>query len=176
MSDTDARFVIDGGDYAIPTLDTFTMDEAQILYDYANCVVEDFAPAHPEWDEDKRQAYEEGQLAKVRNPAFKRALVHVAYQRVHPDATVAQVREIVGRVNLLDVTRALLSEDDAGPPETGSPTEPSKQQPSETLSRPEGSGSPSTNGSDAPAKTPVRIGTSVSVTSSPPSILERSAS
>jgi hypothetical protein len=166
---TTASFVIDGTDYPIPTLDTFTMDEAQVLYDYAGCVLEDFAPAHPEWPAEEREAYEREQLAKVRNPAFKRALVHVAYQRGNPDLSRARVNETVGSVNVLEVTLALLQEDDAGPPELTeltSRSEPSRQPPSDTPSNPEDSGTPSPNGSALPDSLPVPTGISASAMSS----------
>jgi hypothetical protein len=165
-----AEFVIDGKSYPIPMLDTFDMNEAQILYDYANVTLEDFAPAHPEWPEEEREKYEAGQLEKVRNPAFKRALLHVAYARGNPGQKFEFVREIIGRANTLDVTVALLTEDDASPPKTSSPRPPSPSSDTRTRSRRTASGKDSPNGSAAPASNPASTGRSSSDTSSPESV------
>lgn len=166
----ESKFVIDGRDYEVPTLDSFDMDEAQVLFDYAGCVVEDFAPPHPEWSAEEKAKHEEGQLGKVRNPAFKRALVHVAYQRGNPDTHPSRVREVVGKLNIIDVTLTLLGEDDAGPPETtDSQNGHASSEPSRALSRPEDSGSPSSSDSAPPEDIPARTGTSESATSYPAS-------
>jgi hypothetical protein len=164
---SEAGFEIEGRKYPIPMLDSFDMNEAQILFDYANVTLEDFAPAHPDWPDEEREKYEADQLTKVRNPAFKRALLHVAYARGNPGQQFEFVREIIGRANTLDVTVALLTEDDASPPvETSSPRPPSRSTDTRTLSKPEASGTGSPNGSDAPDVSPASTGDSSSDTSS----------
>lgn len=150
-ADIESGFLIDGKHYPIPTLDSFNMDEAQILFDYSGLALEDFVPAHPELSDDERATYEAEQLRKVRNPAFKRALLHVAFQRGNPQAQPAQVRQVVGAVNLLDATVALLAGDDDeehSPATESSPSEPSKPSGSETPSERSGSGRTSPTGSD----------------------------
>ena len=42
-AETESGFVIDGVVYEVPGLDTLTMDEAQVLYDYSGLGLEDFA-------------------------------------------------------------------------------------------------------------------------------------
>lgn len=164
----ESGFVIDGNTYPIPALDTFDMDEAQVLYDYAGCVLEDFAPAHPEWSEEEKQKWDGDQLAKVRNPAFKRALLHVAYARGNPDLKVTEVREAIGKANALDVTVTLFAGDDAGPPEQteSSPSELSNGRSSSTPSNPTASGPLLSRSSDQPDEIPEPTGTSESDTSS----------
>jgi hypothetical protein len=165
---TEAGFVIGERTYPVPTLDTFTMDEAQILYDVGGVVLEDFGPPHPELSEEAKAEHEAEQLRKVRSPAFKRALLCVAYARGNPELPLEQVRAAVGSANALDVTVRLFTdqEADAGPPVESSPSEPSTGSDIRTLSRRSDSGSPSLNGSDEPDETPVPIGTSGSDTSS----------
>lgn len=164
--ETTAGFEIDGARYPIPTLDSFTMDEAQVLYDYSNLALEDFAPAHPEASDEEREKHEQGLLAKVRNPGFKRAMMHVALQRANPDMPAKQVQEHVGRANALDAAVSLLAGDVGEDPTPDSQKQPSPGSDSRTPSPPSDSGSRSPNGSGQPVALPARIGTTGWVTSS----------
>lgn len=161
----DAAFEIDGNTYAIPELDTFDMDEAEILFDYSGCVLEDFAPADPDAPEEEQEQHVQGQLAKVRNPRFKRALVHVAYRRAHPDLADAEVRAATGKANMLDVTINLFRGD--ADPQNSSQKQPERKTGISQPGSPVTSGSISPDGSEAPASLPESIGTGGSDTSVP---------
>jgi hypothetical protein len=168
--ETPAGFEIDGARCPVPTLDSFTIDEAQVLYDYANLVLEDFAPAHPDASDEEREKHDQGLLAKVRNPGFKRALMHVALQRANPDMPAKTVEQHVGRANALDAAVSMIG-GDVEDPTLGSQKQPSPGSDSRTLSPPSGSGSRSANGSGEPDGRPAPTGTIELVTSSPGSPL-----
>lgn len=143
-------FQIDGERYDIPTLDTITLDEERILYLYADCVIQDFAPSHPKWDEARKAAHDLIQMQKVRNPDFKRALAHIAYRREHPDVSDSEINRALGTINALEVDLAMLG-DDPRPPEEGSQNGHSKSSVSElpTRSMVSGSSTPKSSGSAA---------------------------
>lgn len=115
-------FEIGGRMYDVPTLDTFDMDEAQVLYEYAGCVLEDFVQADPESSEEEQRKHEEAVLRRAMSPGFKRALVHVAYQRGNRDVSPSKVREIAGKVNMLETTLTLYGGEES-PPETETPSQ-----------------------------------------------------
>lgn len=116
-------FEIGGRMYEVPTLDTFDMDEAQVLYEYSGCVLEDFVQANPEDSEEDQRKHEEEVLRKAMSPGFKRALVHVAYQRGNRDVSPSKVREIAGKVNMLDTTLTLYGGEPDPPAETETPSQ-----------------------------------------------------
>jgi len=161
----ESKFVIDGGDYPIPTLDTFDMDEAQLLYDLARMSVEDFAIA--DGDEEGEAELEQ----KIRNPGFIRTLMQVAYQRGNPGISAAKAKQVIGHANLIEAYDNWLEGlADASPPEqTRSKPEPPDEQ-SRPSSSNESSGGDSTNGSAQPDESPVATGISRSDTSSPQSV------
>lgn len=132
----ESGFEIDGATYPVPTFETFTMDEAQILYDYSGLAIEDFVSADPDASEEEQEAHEAAILQKAKNPAFKRALAHIAYQRGNPTVKATRVKEIVGRANMVDIALGLAGEDeDESPPdETATPVIPTP--PSEPPSSP----------------------------------------
>lgn len=170
--ETPAGFEIDGQRYEVPRLDTFTLDEAQVLYDVAKVVLEDFAPLHPESPDEEKTLHEASILMRIRNPAFTRALVHVAYLRKHPDAE--DVSFVVGNVNALDASIALIRGDDS-PPAQSSPSEPELSNSGSETSPSTGSGNGSGSYSDGQVVTLVPTGTGESATSSPPSPATTSA-
>lgn len=98
-------FIIDGKTYPIPTLDTLNMDEAQILYDYSGLTIEDFAPAGEDEDEEEILA---ARVQKAKNPAFLRALMHIAYLRGNPQAKAPYVKTVLGAINQMDVIEQYL--------------------------------------------------------------------
>lgn len=151
-------FEIDGDRYEVPRLDELDLDEEQILFDIAGVVQVDFAPPHPEASEEEKLEIAREMAAKVRNPAFKRALAHIAYRRRHPETAYSDVELVIGKVNALDAEIALIR-GDASPPETSSPSE---QESSVTTSEPsksEDSGTPSGSGSEQAAELHVLTGT-----------------
>lgn len=152
----DSAFVIDGMSYEVPTLDSFTMSEAKILYRCSGLSLEDFAI-----DEDDPEA--SGKLQKnIRNPGFIEALMTVAYVRGNKGISEAKAASVIGQSNLVEALQTFVgSEDDADPPvpSEAPATEGSSVSPSDP------SGDASMNGSDAPAKTPEPTGTSESDTS-----------
>lgn len=142
-----AGFVINGESYEVPTLDTITLAEERVLYVYADCVVQDFLPAHPDWTEDDKVAHIAEVLSKVRNPAFKTALAHIAYKRRHPEVSDADIQESLGSLNALEVDIALLRGDVEDPPQDSQkPPEPTTKQ--SELEKPTDSGRPSESYSD----------------------------
>jgi len=168
----ESGFVIDGKTYLIPTLDTFNMDEGQVLYDYSGSVVEDFAPADPRSSKDEQDEHERQILKLAKSPGFKKALLHVAFARGNPQESQSKVREIVGQVNILEATLALYGGDDESPPEvTPSPIELVKPSASETPSNGSASGGLSPSDSDPPDEIHVPTGITRSDTSSPLSAL-----
>ena len=166
-----AGFEIDGEVYEVPRLDTFDMDEAQILYDLSGIVLEDFIPPHPDDSEEEREALLTLQMARVRNPAFRRALVVVAYVRAHPDAVPAEISQRVGKINAVDVTLAVLTRkgDDEEDPSTSSPKSPEERSSENEISPPSSSGSHSGSVSEGRVLSLPPTGTSESATSSPAS-------
>lgn len=121
-------FEIDGKVYPVPEIGSFDMDEAQRLYDLADVVLEDFALPDPDAPEEEQIAFEREILAKTRNPAFKRAIVEVAYARGNPGLSKATVRETVAGLNMTTVLFGFAEEeesgDDASPPDESASTTP----------------------------------------------------
>jgi len=150
----------------VEVMSKLDVNEAQVLYDISGVVQEDFVPPSPEAPKAEQRAHEEHVSKTIRNPAFKRAVTCIAFMRKHPDAELATVLELVGKVRQIDVSLALAGGDES-PPEMSSPSEPEKLKPSDEHSRSEVSGTPSTNGSDLPVENPEVTGTSESDTSSP---------
>lgn len=111
----ESGFVIDGESYAIPTLDSLTLDEERLLYLYADCVVQDFASPHPDWSDEDKNRYEYMLSERVRNPNLKRALAHIAYHRKHPDMSDEEILDAIGKVRALELDRAMLRPQDEDP-------------------------------------------------------------
>lgn len=151
-------FEIEGERYDVPRLDELDLDEEQILFDLAGIVQVDFAPAHPEASEEERQEITREIVAKVRNPAFKRALAHIAYRRRHPETAFSDVQLVVGKVNALDAEVALIR-GDSEDPQTSSPNEPESNGTTSEPSRSEASGTPSGSDSEPVAEIHVLTGT-----------------
>lgn len=173
----ESGFEIDGERLEIPTLDTITLDEERVLYIYADVVISDFLPTHPDWKEDERNAHLLLQATKLRNPDFKRALVHIAYKRAHPEIENDEINVKVGQAGAfkldLELIRAAAERSD---PPTGSPNEPDKTNATSPLARNGDSGPRSGTSSGTPDETLESIGISESDTSSPESLPTGSAS
>ena len=137
---------VNGVRYVLPTLDTITLDEERILYIYADTVIRDFIPAHPDATDEEKDTYQRVQMLRLRNPDFKRALAHVAYRRANPHLASEDIEKAVGSVNALEADIAMLWGEEEDPPQT------SQKQPEDTRitsepSRPTESGRSTENGS-----------------------------
>jgi hypothetical protein len=162
-----AGFEIDGEQYEIPRLDTITLDEERVLYIYADTVLQDFAPAHPEAPEEEQAAVDRAQYRRVRNPDFKRALAHIAYRRRHPDVSDAEVQVAIGKANALEVDIALIRGGDDSPPATSSQKQPESRSDTNGHSKHGASGRDTARSSARADATPEHTGTTGSDTSSP---------
>src|SRR5574337_617209 len=92
----DSGFVIDGITYEVPTLDSFTMGEAKILYLCSGLSLEDFAV-------DEEDAEASARLKRnVRNPGFIEALMRIAYLRGNPGITDSKAESVVSKANLVE--------------------------------------------------------------------------
>src|SRR5262245_36914178 len=154
-------------------LDTYNWNDAKILYDYSCSVLEDFGNAPPTASDEEQAAHEADVLARAKHPGFKRALVHVAYQRGNPGESASKVKEIVGRANMLEVTVALyedVDESDGGDPLTETPSSASELEngsESLTTSKRPLSGATSSITSDRPVDRPALTGITESASPSP---------
>lgn len=153
-------FDINGEVYEVPTLDSFDMDEAQILYDLSGVVLEDFIPPHPDSPEQEKAAHYQLQLLRVRDPGFKRALVHIAYRRKHEEYDRSELDKAVGKMNATDVSIAILTRGDEVDPQTSSPNEPDSKSRTNGTSESSSSGKPSGSDTERPALTLAPTGTS----------------
>lgn len=150
--------MIAGSRCELPTIDTFTFDEAQVLYDLAGLTVADFASSDDEAADDAEIA------AKLKNPAFVRVLMHVAYQRANPNLSRERVAAVVGKENIIDFLAYLsdqIEEDEAPLALTTKPDGPSL---SGLVESSESSGNGSRTSSDALADPLAPIGTTGSDT------------
>lgn len=154
----DNGVTIDGADYPVPTLDTFTLDEAEIFTGYTGWVIEDFVPPSPEASDAAKVEYLTDLNEKMRQPSFAIAYMHIAYRREHEDMGHQEIRKVVGKVPVLDAILAIYGtpDEDPTPDSQNALANPS---PSETPSSSEDSGSPSPTGSDRPAVTLAATGT-----------------
>ena len=157
---------VNGVQYPFPTLDTITIREERILYIYADCIVRDFIPAHPEATAEEKAAYQKLQLLKLRDPAFKGALAHIAFRRVNPEMSSEDIEKAIGTVNALEADIAMLWGEEEDPTQTSQKQPESKSDTSEPSSS-TGSGRSTENGSDHPVESPAPTGTIALVTSSP---------
>lgn len=166
----ESGFEVDGERLEIPTLDTITLDEERVLYIYADVVISDFLPIHPDWKDEEKNAHLLLQAQKIRNPDFKRALVHIAYKRAHPDVDSDEINVKVGASGALELDLALLrGRPDETDPQTRSPNERDKTNGTSTLARSGDSGKPTGTSSGTPEASLEDIGISESDTSSPES-------
>lgn len=135
-------FQIDGVIYEVPAIDTLTMDEAQVLYDYSGLRIEDFVERENETADDREQ-----RERKFENPGFMRALMHIAYQRVHTDLRNDKVRALIGSANILQALGTLSSGEESEELPPASTTEPEPSSPNGSVDSNETSGSDSTTDS-----------------------------
>ena len=148
-------FRIDGQTYPIPTLDSLDMEEGQILYDLAGLTIEDFVPVSEDADEEERERHSAELVRRVKNPAFLRALLTIAYRRGNPKLPAGRVRDVVAASNHLEAmsdflkssARAAREGDPRIPPAL--PTEPPRSSDGNSDDSSESSGIASESGSVA---------------------------
>ena len=157
---------VNGVKYDFPTLDTINLDEERILYIYADCVVRDFIPAHPDTTDEEKEQYQRLQMLRLRNPDFKRALAHIAYRRANEGAEDADIQKAIGTVNALEADIAMLWGEEEDPTET-SQKQPEYKRSTSEPSRQTDSGRSTPNGSGTQDATLEPTGTTESDTSSP---------
>lgn len=162
----ESGFEVDGERLEIPTLDTITLDEERVLYIYADVVLSDFLPTHPDWKPEQREAHLVLQAQKIRNPDFKRALVHIAYKRAHPEVENDEINVKVGTTSALELDLALIRGTPKEDPPTRSPNERDKTSATSTLEKNGDSGIPTGKSSGTPDSDLESIGISESDTSS----------
>lgn len=161
--------MIDGRLYEMPDVSTFTLDECQVLYDYSGLTLEDFVPLDGETDDDHLARIE----TMMRNPGWRRTILHVAYQRGNPKTPAARVKDLVGSANWLDPFTTLGNEPEEGEESPlASTSEPTGSSPRSSLENDnspkptnETDGNSSTNDGDEPDDTQAGTGALKSVTS-----------
>lgn len=150
----ESGFLIDGVQYEIPTLDSFTMAEAKILFECSGLALEDFAV-----DEDDAEATDN--LRKhLRNPGFIEALMLVAYIRGNRAVPIGKAKTIIGQANLVEAINSMAEGDDALPPEPEKTESVKRDSEGNSASRSEPSGIASTNGLAEPG--PIQNPTGIS--------------
>jgi hypothetical protein len=158
---------IDGREYLLPMFDSITLDEERLMYLYADCVIRDFIPPHPDFSDEEKDAYRRLQLIRWRDPSFKKALVAIALRREHPDME-HEVRDAkAGSVRGIEADIAMLWADDDDPPAESSQKQPEQKRSTSETSSSTDSGSSTKSGSDLADVSPEPTGTSDSLTSSP---------
>lgn len=164
-------FRIDGDEYPIPTLDSFDMDEGQILYDATSLTVEDFVPLGDDATEEERIERARELEQNVKNPAFLRALMTIAYRRRHPALPMGSVRDVIGAANhvgaMADFLRASVARARAGDPNVplAQTPEPLRSSSGSSESSSASSGNGSEPGSAEPDEIPADTGHTRSDTS-----------
>jgi hypothetical protein len=140
-----AGFEIDGERYEVPMINTLDLNECQILADFTEergrIVQEDFEPADPTWDPERKREHVMERLRLTERPDFKRALAAIAYLRQHPDETLTDARSRSGTANALDFTIAsILGPDEVDPTMRDSRQTQSSESETQTLATHEPSG------------------------------------
>lgn len=108
-------FTINGVICERPDISQLKMRERRLLFDLAGYVPEDFVQRENETDD----AHASRVDTMTGHPGFMEAMLHIAYQREHPDRTREQVQAIVDETDFISALATLgeADEDDAGPPE-----------------------------------------------------------
>lgn len=147
-----AGYDIDGRDYPVPSVFELTMGEAQVLYDYCGYVLEDFVPPLPDEDDSDR-------IKRFRDPAFKRAMVHIAYQRGNLETTRDEVAALVDNLQMVDMVIAMYAGDEDENPTPVSQNEPPNRNGTDERTNSRDSGRHSPPNSAPQDVTPSPIGT-----------------
>jgi hypothetical protein len=148
-----AGFEIDGERYEVPLLNTLNLRESQILADMTEqrgrIVQEDFEPADPTWNAERKREHVMERLRMTERPDFKRALAAIAYLRRHPEETLSDAGVRSENANALDFTIAsILGPDDVDPTMRTSLQTQSSESETQTLETLEHSGASSETATD----------------------------
>lgn len=166
-------FEIDGKMYPIPTLDSFDIAEARLLWESCGMALEDFATPDEETEEEREE-----RLRRYRHPGFIAALVEVAYARGNPDLRASAVHERCLKLNMLDAMEDMIQSVREGAPDDV-PLEPTKPRSESSKdsesSKNDSSGPGSMSGSDAQEDSHAPTGTGLSMPSVPESPARMSA-
>ena len=158
MAEPDDRrvFVIEGERCPLPDVASFTMGERRVLYELAGIVQEDFLREEEEDDDE----YDARILGLTRHPGFMETLMHVAYQRKHPELKRDKVRAVIERTSFREAVSEWEEEDveEADPTEEPSTPRLLVTSPSEIGLSSESSGAGSTSSSAVPVPSHVRTG------------------
>ena len=141
MEDDVARFVIDGREYPVPDLDSITMGEAIIVYDYSGMGLDQLQD-------------------NANHPGLVAAFMHIAYQRQNPDQTKTDIRKLIEATSLVEAFEKLAGDDSPTVRKTG----PSESLPPSSSSSDASSGTGSPNGSDEQADGQQNTGATKSAT------------
>jgi len=120
------RIEVEGTPYVLPPLDTFDLDEAMVMYRYSSLSFD--------------QIFELEGL----HPGVVAGLLHVGIARSDPSLREREVREMVGKVNMMNVLEQLaaLAEDQPDPtPAEAQQSEPSSPTSSDDPTRSSGASS-----------------------------------
>lgn len=125
----ETKFVIQGRDYPVPTLDTFDMDECELLYEKTGLTLQDVM---------------DDEFELKLSPGLLRTLMLVTFLRGNPATRREQAEKIIGKIKAVDALEHLSAqEDDADPPAAtatnGSPQRSHSSSPSSGADSPTGS-------------------------------------
>lgn len=120
---SDTRITVEGTAYVLPTLSSFDIDDAIVLYNYSTLTFD--------------QVWELEGL----HPGVVKALLHIAIHRSDPSLREREISEMVGRVNMMDVMEQLAEAAAPNPTTGGVP-------PRQDDSRPNSGESTESSGSD----------------------------
>lgn len=165
-------FLIDGEIVPLVAIDSFTMGDRNVFWDYTGQVQEDYIQQDGESDQDH-----EARTEKLsRHPGYWQTMMHIAYQRKHPELSRQKVAALIENTNYVEALSGLGSDeaDDASPPASESTSKPNDRSSTGSVDSNDSSGDSSTSGSVQPADAPTLIGTTRSGTS-PTSVRETSA-
>ena len=98
-----ARITVEGTPNVLPSLDTFNLDEAIVLYNYSGLTFD--------------QVWELEGL----HPGVIKSLMHIAIQRSDPALRGRDISETLGRVNMMEVMNELAQIEMPDPTQGGQP-------------------------------------------------------
>lgn len=164
-------FKIDGVIYEPADVGSLTMDEWQVMWDYAGISIEDFSgpevrnPQAPTAEEQAAiEEHEEELGKKLNNPGFMKAMVHIAFQRGNPRMSPDKVKRLIGSAQMVSVIEDLRPPEEQGGDVEGPPaptSEPERSSPGSSLeSKPinePSSGTPSDPTDGSPMSSGARV-------------------
>lgn len=169
-------FTMEGREYEVPLLSSITLAEERLMYLYADAVIQDFVPVHPEWNDEEKDEHLKVLAGRFRNPSFKTVLAHIAVRRAHPQMAAKEIDAKVADVNALELDLAVLWGEDDRPPAKSSQKQPESETSTNEDSALTDSGRSTESSSETAEETPASTGTTGSDTSSRGAALTASVS